>query len=297
MISTSLSGRYTVESVPADLAARDAKGYLLKPGYYILKNGNPCVSFTLENRNHLAAKGNTCWIVMDGVEYLIANAGHSCVVGYGEQDERYKSVVVNCTTKKLVRSGDITHVDTESMLALHMAYNGYEELVYVKDLSRLAENVIEQVVFQGCGEAEHVWRDVIVQSDAFEMAFYKEEGGKRGIVCVFGEYYRLLNGMAFRDDETTFRGDTVPWKGDPRAVYTSGLNGEPDDYDFLFVQIETIIFVVNAEGKLVVEKRHAVPRRSMTIAEFDALYVRDDEGQNAWLRAENIVPAGTKWLE
>jgi hypothetical protein len=185
------------------------------------------------------------------------------------------------------------------MLALNMAYNGYEELVYVKDLSRLSQNVIDQIVFQGCGDAEHVWRGVIVQSDAFNIAFYKEKDGKRGVVCVFGEYYRLLNGMAFRDDETTFRGDTQPWKGDPRAVYTSGRDGEPDDYDFLFAQIETIIFVVNAEGKLVVEKRHAVPRRSMTIAEFDAMYVRDDAGQNAWLRADNIVPTSSrcKWIK
>jgi hypothetical protein len=288
--SVSPSGKYVVETTAAG-TARDEKHYLLQPAVCRLYSANNASDATvLENRS--AAR----WFTKNGSEYLIANAGKSCVSGYEDTDARYKSVIVNCATRQQIMHSGIQHVHCLSSLALGIYYNGYDSELTVLDLCGVENGQVVQVPFDSsCGSAERVINGRLFESDAFTVGFLEEE--KRGIVCVFGEYYRLFNGMAWLDDETTFEGDTH-WEGDPRAVYNSGRNGAPDNYDFVFAQVETIVFTMNERGALVVSQRYTAPRRTMPIAEFDALYVRErcKTYQKAWLRENNIIPKDTRWV-
>lgn len=302
-MTTSPSGKYSVESVSANFNARDSRGYLLNPSQCTLKeDGVPCL--TLENRMTGGWFTNN-----DGVEFLIANAGNSCVYGYEESDNRYNSVLVNCTTKKQIQTGRVTYTDAKTMLALGFDYNGYENLITVYDLSRIANDCVAVIEFENCQGIDYVF-DLMqhknCEGDEFKKTMLNDGGcdsvkvafttQQRGIVFVVGEYYRILNGMAFRDCETTYSGNTQPWEGDPRAVYTRRRGDEPDNYDFVWAQTDTIIFTLNSNGKLEPQKRHTLLPQSMTIAEFDALYERDAGNDNVWLRVENIIaPSTLKW--
>ncbi|MEX0597179.1 MAG: hypothetical protein WD512_11820 [Candidatus Paceibacterota bacterium] len=252
---------------------RDSKGYILNPSKCIVRlPGSPGSILTLENRELLEEP----WLLINDKEYLVTKAGNSCVLGYNDDDERYKSVVIDCENNYCIYI-DLTHWNTDIMLGISDRYDGYDNVVEVVDLSRMETLEILDPIPESFKHFIIIDKNSFICSpDNMRIDFYHNgENEERGIAILLLQYYRIFNNYAWIDEETTFSGDDEADKFNPLAVYSSSrfIKGkkEKEDYEFLAAVVGHIVFIYK-EGKLVLKEHSLIQGKTMLKSEFENLY-------------------------
>lgn len=270
--------------------SRDNRGYLTDSSKTFIyfnetdfKLGKEPV-LILENRLPLFPNS---WLIIDDTEYLVTTTGQSCVVGYSDGDERYESVIINCTNFSKTYTS-LTYWDTKVMLGMSNTYDGYDSNLSVVDLYSMKK--IEFESFTYSSDKPYVeynrpyinfHKDRCVYNEDFKFSFF-DSNGERGIVVLLLQYYRILNGFAFIEDETTFEDDKDVDKYDPLAIYSS----TNDNYLFKSAQVGHIIFTIQ-DGTLKLKDKFFMTPKTMSQAEFESLYRYENEN-NAWLSSDNM---------
>ena len=294
----------------------------------IIENRVPVILSQTDKNIPVLSQGQTLelppaispWLNINNKIYLVMNANQSCVKKYHSNDlnkcidkEKYKSVLIDCQSFTPIYL-DINRWNLSVGLGMFQFYDGYTNNISVTDLVNMKQIEFESfpsMTFKSHQNNEnkdtseniyiYLLKDggIAITPDNTYVSFYslfkkkprekditKEE--EKGIVILLTHNYRLLNDMAFIDEEATFSGDPDADKYNPLAIYTNEdiASNTQENYAFKICQVGYLIFIIK-DGKLKLNKQSYITPKTMLITEFESLYRYEGE-YSAWLRNDDM---------
>lgn len=238
------------------------------------------------------------------------NANQSCVKKYHSNDlnkcidkEKYESVLIDCQSFTPIYL-DINRWNLSVGLGMFQFYDGYTNNISVTDLINMKQIEFESfpsMTFtshqnnENKDTSENIYINLlkdggiaITPNNTYVSFYHSTDLEEKGIVILLTHNYRLLNDMAFIDEEATFSGDPDADKYNPLAIYTNEdiASNTQENYVFKICQVGYLIFIIK-DGKLKLSKQSYITPKTMLITEFESLYRYEGE-YSAWLRDDDM---------